>query len=171
MTAPPAVFTAGQVLTSAQQEAIMNRPVVAVGRNSTQSITTSTATAVQWNTEGFDSDGFHDNVTNNTRLTIPAGCGGIYLVSCTITWQNNATGARELLIRLNGSSPSWAGDRNSPGANVAHYNSCSFVIPQNLNAGDYIEAMVWQSSGVSLNVDNAAASGPMFSLTWLRRTV
>lgn len=170
MTAPPSTFDPGEVLTAANMEAIMNRPMVAVGRNATQSINNTTTTAVQWNTEGFDTDTFHDTVTNNTRLTIPAGCGGIYLVTCTIPWANNATGARELLIRLNGSSPSWAGDRNSPGANVAHYNHCSFVIPQNLAAGDYVEATVWQSSGGALNIDNAQGTGPMMTLTWLRRT-
>ena len=33
------------------------------------------ATAVTWDSETYDTDGFHDNVTNNSRLTIPAGLG------------------------------------------------------------------------------------------------
>jgi len=35
---------------------------------------------VPFATEDFDTDGFHDNVTNNNRLTVPAGLGGKYLV-------------------------------------------------------------------------------------------
>ena len=30
---------------------------------------------VAWNSEDYDTDGFHDNVTNNHRFTIPAGRG------------------------------------------------------------------------------------------------
>lgn len=36
-------------------------------------------TAIPMNSEYIDTDGFHDSVTNNTRMTIPTGLGGVYL--------------------------------------------------------------------------------------------
>jgi hypothetical protein len=33
---------------------------------------------VPWNTEVFDTDGFHDNVTNPSRITIPSSVNGKY---------------------------------------------------------------------------------------------
>ncbi len=38
----------------------------------------TTPIAVVWDEEDFDTDGFHDNVTENTRLTIPAKFAGFY---------------------------------------------------------------------------------------------
>ena len=33
----------------------------------------STAAALAWDAEAYDTNAFHDNVTNNTRLTVPTG--------------------------------------------------------------------------------------------------
>lgn len=38
-----------------------------------------TSTAQAWDSEDFDTDGFHDNVTNNSRLTPPSGKGINYV--------------------------------------------------------------------------------------------
>lgn len=55
-------------------------------------------TAIPWDGEEYDTHGFHDNVTNNTRLTVPTGQAGIYLV--TGAWVPDATiaaGTRALI--------------------------------------------------------------------------
>jgi hypothetical protein len=168
MTAVPGTFLAGAVLAAASMEAIMKRPLIMVGRNTAQSITTSTVTVVGWNTEGSDDDAMHDNVTNNSRLTIPASCGGWWIWAVCIPWAANATGAREVGLRVNGGS-GIAIDRNSPGAAVGHYNQGIGIFPTALNAGDYVEAQVWQSSGGSLNIDNTAFQGAWMAGFWLRR--
>lgn len=168
MTAVPGTFTAGAVLAAASMEAIMNRPFVMVGRNSAQSITTSTVTAFGFNTEASDTDGMHDNVTNNSRLTIPAGCGGWWVWGACFPWVANATGARELLFRLNGTS-SIAIARDSPGAAANFYSSGWGMFPVALAAGDYVEATVWQSSGGALSVDNTQVQGAWMAGFWLRR--
>jgi hypothetical protein len=53
------------------------------------SITGNTAFAVAYTTEQYDTNTFHDNSTNNTRLTIPTGYGGKYQLNA---WLGNPYG-------------------------------------------------------------------------------
>jgi hypothetical protein len=55
-----------------------------VYHNADQTITNATLTAINFNSERFDTDAFHDNSTNNTRLTIPSGKGGKYVAGASI---------------------------------------------------------------------------------------
>jgi hypothetical protein len=68
-----------------------------------QTLTSGTETTVNFDQEDFDTDGFHDNVTNNARITIPAGKGGKYLIYAKITFdeQSGSLGARQLNIKKN----------------------------------------------------------------------
>lgn len=43
-----------------------------------------TPDVVTWEAEDFDSNGMHDNTTNNSRLTVPIGHAGLYLVVARI---------------------------------------------------------------------------------------
>jgi hypothetical protein len=45
-------------------------------KTAVQSISNDTNTIINWDAEYFDTDGFHSNVTNNSRITIPSGKGG-----------------------------------------------------------------------------------------------
>jgi hypothetical protein len=47
-------------------------------------MTANTAFAVAYTTEQYDTNTFHDNSTNNTRITIPSGYGGKYQLSAFI---------------------------------------------------------------------------------------
>ena len=51
----------------------------ATANGTTQSYTQWTRVAINFSTEAFDTNGFHDNSTNNSRITIPTGYGGKYL--------------------------------------------------------------------------------------------
>lgn len=56
-----------------------------VGARAKRSSTAScnaTFSAVDLNAEDFDTDSFHDNSTNPSRMTIPTGQDGIYLIGC-----------------------------------------------------------------------------------------
>ncbi len=93
------IGTAGQVLavnsgaTAPEWKTISTTPTF-VGVNATR---TNVSTAVTANTEflvaltgeEFDTNGFHDNSVNNSRLTIPAGYAGKYIISA---WMSNALG-------------------------------------------------------------------------------
>jgi len=84
-----AVGTAGQVLkvnsgaTAPEWGAAGGAAFVgcSITKTAGQATTDGVFTAITWDSENFDSDAFHDNVTNNSRITIPSGLGGKYLFS------------------------------------------------------------------------------------------
>ena len=54
--------------------------------SSSQSISNATWTTMTWNSESWDTDAFHDNSTNNSRLTVPAGLAGKYQLNVQIVF-------------------------------------------------------------------------------------
>jgi len=117
-----------------------------------QTVSNDSWTAINWGAEFFDSNSFHDNTTNNTRLTIPSGKGGYYFIGATVGWNDNGTGVREHKIYLNGAAYSpiraytsvWnAGSGKETVAYIATILS--------LSAGDYIEVYGRQTSGGNLS--------------------
>lgn len=132
-----------------------------VTRAGAQTISNATQTSLTFDTEKFDTDGYHSNVTNNTRLTIPAGLGGTYLIGGSVSWIGNATGFRALWIEVNGDSArNICGDIYEPEAATA-INQVVTTLYQ-LAAGDYVELRVFQNSTGNLDdiVDEEAA--PIF---------
>lgn len=70
-----------------------------------QNLANATFTAVVFNGENFDTNSFHDNTTNNTRITIPSGKGGYYQVNLAGgAFAPSATGYRGYEIRKNGTA-------------------------------------------------------------------
>jgi hypothetical protein len=63
--------------------------VNAIRNGASASLTANTDFFIPLTTELYDTDGFHDNTTNNERLTIPAGKGGKYLLSATVRWSGS----------------------------------------------------------------------------------
>jgi hypothetical protein len=61
--------------------------------NVSTSLTEGAVGKIAFTSEEFDTDGFHDNSTNNTRITIPSGKGGKYLINA---YGVNATGTAGL---------------------------------------------------------------------------
>lgn len=113
-----------------------------------QTIANNTYTALVWNSEYYDTDTFHSTSTNTSRFTVPSGKGGYYLVTAATSWVANATGARRILIRKNGTDFRRNGD--VPGnTTVVVGTQMTIVIP--LTVGDYIEAFVRQTSGGDLD--------------------
>ena len=117
-----------------------------------QSIPNTTTTKLNFDQESYDTDSIHDNVTNNTRLTVPPGVTRIKL-SAQVRWTFNATGVRQ--FDINGSVGLEAGHISSyiptaSGGTTVH-NSVSPVI--NVVAGDYFELALYQNSGGALNAE------------------
>lgn len=127
---------------------------VKANRATAQSIGTGSNTAISLNeADSFDTDGFHETVTNPTRVTIPASMGGIYLIVGSVAWAASATGNRILFPRLNGTTALNGTTVNGVATNTL---SQTIVDVQNLSAADYIELVVFQSSGGNLNVSSSS---------------
>lgn len=118
----------------------------------TQTISNATQTKCEFaGTDVYDTDAFHDPSSNNSRITIPTGKGGYYLIYGAWQWDNNATGRRIIYITKNNNIMySTAGF--SP-ANGPQYPNNFISVVLNLAVADYVELEVYQNSGGNLNRD------------------
>jgi hypothetical protein len=136
-----------------------------VKNTSAQTLTNNTNTAIAWTAEDIDTDGFHDNTTNNSRITIPTGKGGKYLISAKLAYAGNATGERAVQIYKNGSLVLQM--------NVKNGLTGTFFTPTNTGvftavATDYFEIYGYQNSGGNLNTEPGGSGETMqFSATYL----
>lgn len=127
--------------------------VARVTHDADQAVSSGSSVALAFNTTSYDSSDFHDPATNNTRLTAPED--GLYDVRAWIRWQSNSDGRRQLNIRKNGAAEFFGivGVGASPSGNTRV--NISSLVP--MLQGDYIELVVFQDSGISLNVEALAS--------------
>jgi hypothetical protein len=116
--------------------------------SSDTAVANDTGTYLAYPNETFDSGGYHDNATNNSRITIPSGKGGYYLIGANITWDGNATGVRRLVFEKNRTTSLLYFAQN-PG-NSSIWSQAHSVVAY-LNAADYVETRISQTSGGNLN--------------------
>lgn len=125
---------------------------------------TGVQTAITLDTDLYDTGAMHDTAVNNSRLTCPAGGGGLYVMGGNIEFAANATGTRGLSIRLNGAT-TIAAVRCPPTA--ADATRMAVTTEWRLVAGDYVELVVVQSSGAGLAITNALYYSPTFWARWV----
>lgn len=118
---------------------------------STHSIPDTSQTILTFDTEEFDTDTMHDDVTNNSRITIVTD--GLYLFTFTGFWAANSTGRRNVGLYLGGSSL-MAFDERTPNASPAT-TTMLIVAPIACTAGNYFEIKALQTSGGALNLSSA----------------
>lgn len=141
-------------------------PTCRVYRTTDQSIPNNTQTAITFDAERHDTDGLHSTVSNTGRVTITTA--GVYQLTGSAHFAGNATGYRELAIRLNGATLITRARELSPTAAVGAALNVSTAY--NLGAGDYVEMTVHQTSGGALNVLTLSNDSPEFSASWIART-
>lgn len=102
---------------------------------------------------------------NPTRLTVPTGWGGDWLIGATVLWANSASGTfRNLEL--------WINNALIIGADIVPVSSSGFVgqslvMPFGGVAGDYYTLRVSQDTGGSLNVTPNGYAGTVFWATFL----
>ena len=131
--APPAAFQGGAL-------------VVKTGN---QSIPASTVTALAFAGEAYDTDALHDPVTNNNRLTVPAGFNRVRLTGAVI-WASSAVGDRIIWFRKNGANFIGQSAHHLEASTNTEDSIASPVVE--VVAGDWFELVVFQNSGAALNL-------------------
>lgn len=119
--------------------------------STTQSLNNTTFTTLSFDSETFDTNTFHDLVTNNSRFTIPSAKGGKFLLRASVEFAANGTGARHVVIRKNGTNAAYVSSGNAGGSD-ATVVVCSAVL--SAVATDYFDVQAYQSSGGALNVNS-----------------
>lgn len=106
---------------------------------------------IGWDNEYFDTDSYHSNVTNNSRLTIPAT--GNYIVTANVSIvtvaNNDVVGIR---LKKNGSTVL---AQSGATINAPHTGGYSIAGVFAFTAGDYIEIEHYDfGSGVTVNTES-----------------
>ena len=136
---------------------------VSLYNTTAQSVPNATDTILTFDSVAWDTDGFHSTSSNTSRITIPAGLGGKYLVTMNTVPALSGTGGRYLEIYKNGAR--LVNDIGIEGSASQYVNVAgTFVV--NLVATDYIEMLVYQDSGSAKNYNKGATTVP-FSATYL----
>jgi hypothetical protein len=118
------------------------------------SIPDITATVVGFDSEWWDTDSIHDNVTNNSRLTCQTA--GKYAVFGRITFASNATGIRYAKIESSAGGPSFV-ELDNAVSGTSHAIAVAGIF--DLAVGDYLQLTVYQNSGVALDIYAYASFG------------
>lgn len=112
------------------------------GKNIGQTLTANAYTAITWNVESWDTDNYHNNSTNPSRFTVPAGKAGYY----RLTWNlgiGSVSGDVYYHLRVNGTTRwnfSW--DMNSP-TNIMGSATLNMAV------GDYAELFVYNINSIA----------------------
>lgn len=115
---------------------------------SATSVPTATATILAWPTESWDTDAFHSTVTNTSRITIPAGCAGRYLIAAAMKFSGSiGSNPPDMRLYKNGSLFRTISAFSAFGAGP--YSGSVIV---DAAVADYFEIAALQSSGGTLTM-------------------
>uniref|UniRef100_A0A6M3KTY1 Uncharacterized protein n=1 Tax=viral metagenome TaxID=1070528 RepID=A0A6M3KTY1_9ZZZZ len=125
-----------------------------------QTIPDATITTVSFNYEYRDTENWHLNATNPSRITFDGPDGTTVQIKGIATFANNATGRRHILVAKNGTVIAQT-NANAVSDAASRLN---IAIDDYLDNGDYIEMQVYQNSGGDLAL-TAGVANTHFSLT------
>lgn len=158
------IFVASNTLQAAQLNDCFDPPRCRLFNSANISVANTTNTVLTFDTETYDSGGMHSTSSNTGRITVPTGGSGWYVITGGAEFAANATGQRDLTIRLNGSLVIGAARATSASGSVATRLMCTTQYP--LSDGDYVELLAYQTSGGALNVVTGSDWSPIFMACW-----
>jgi hypothetical protein len=123
---------------------------------STINVTSGGNTTLNLSEEEYDTDDYHSTTINTSRMTIPTGKSGTFLLTAEMLW-SDGSGTIDIYLRKNGS-----GFRRYD-FNGAATNAHAIVDTMVLTEGDYLYFEFYQNSGSTRVLDNPAS----FTLTYL----
>jgi hypothetical protein len=118
------------------------------------------AQQIPFDEEIFDDGGWHDNSTNNFRLTVPSGVSYV-VVSCTVRTLDSITGlvTSYVTIRKNGGETFIGVVSQETNLDVLRSHAVTGAIP--VTAGDYFEVWLDYPNDSSVTID---ADGTWFQI-------
>lgn len=128
------------------------------------SISDVTETVLALDAERYDTDGYHSTVTNNSRLTVPSGKGGKYVITASAAWASSSdTGWFKIEILLNGTDIIAVHTQYQD--SVTARSNVSTVYE--LVVTDYIEMRVYQNTGGSIVLSASQYYSPELAMQFL----
>ncbi len=118
-------------------------------KSANQDIVADTWSPITFDGEDYDPDGLHDNVTNNTRMTIPAGWTKVQLWG-GFQWENSGTGVRWIRFRKNGAD--FHGIASNLQRATSTFEQSTASPPVACVAGDYFELIARNAGAGTLYV-------------------
>jgi hypothetical protein len=167
------IGTNGQVLTADSAEATGMKwatPAASsfagcyLSKSANQSLANNTTVNITFDTEQYDTDGFHSTTTNTQRITIPTGKAGKYLIIGQLAYASNSTGLRYATLNKNGSTNFGRAMNAAINGDVTWLVVSSVI---NLAEGDYVQMNADQNSGGSLNALGTGIDVTTLSATFL----
>ena len=158
---------AGEVYTAAAHNIIATDvnnlivpPACRLIQAAAQTTVDSSATAIQFGAESYDTDTMHDNVTNNTRITIRTA--GIYVITAGLGLTSTPSSAFELYL-----------DQNN-GTQLAQNNSVgeaykTISATKDFAVDDYIELKIY-ADGARVTRYASRPLVTFLTATWIGRT-
>lgn len=138
-------------------------PYARVRHTAAQTLSTSTTTAIQFNTVVEDTSGFSNLGVANTKLTIPTGLDGVYSIAGNLRLASSTSTLIEIGVRLNGSTILVT----ELIAGASNERTVSAATVRRLAAGDYLEVTGFQNSGGNLNTVVVNEYSPVLAIAWL----
>ena len=107
---------------------------------------------IDWDAEEYDYGGWHDNSTNNDRLTVPAGVSRIRL-SLLVGWDSNATGNR-YVVGLKDAAGAYGLPRYSWDATGLDFQNTIHGAVVDVVEGNYFTVSCYQNSGGTRTIES-----------------
>ena len=139
-------------------------PMARAYNTASQTLTTGTTTVITFDSERFDVGTLHSTSSNTSRMTIPTGGGGTYLLGATIVWENLDTGYRATFLRYE-ETTNIANEaaRSISGRSMANCPSTLYKAA----ATDIFDVTCRHTQAADLEVSFIANSSPEFWALWV----
>lgn len=149
---------------TAIENATTKKPIGKITVTGTQALADATDVAIQFAAEVFDTHGFHDNSTNNTRVT--PNVAGYYRFWGTVNFASQATPVQSYaFLRKNGSGGTAEGAADVvKGDSVAQNTATPCTIIAMNGTTDYVE-LVGRQDSAGADTTNASVQFSSF-LEW-----
>jgi hypothetical protein len=132
---------------------------------SNTSLANNTTVKVTFNTEEYDVGGYFDSGTSTTRMTIPSGKAGYYLVTASVMISTfTKAGSFEAAVYKNNVAVMQC--VNNLGAYFSDYGVLLYSAVLNCAVSDYLEIAIKQTTGNTINT-NASQNSQRFQISYL----